>query len=156
MEESMKRALIVLFLVSALTLGFAIGASAMSASTGLIRIPFAFHAGDQLMPAGDYYFEMPMSGRFATGTLVKVYSQTGSICQHLFSQAVDGGFTDNDWHVTFDKYGDTYFLSKVRNSDHGAELSISRSEKRLAAEYRKGAKELGGTVDLRAVPAKAK
>jgi len=155
----MKRALIVLFSLSAVILGFAVAASAGGAleasNSVLMKIPFAFHAGDNLYPAGQYWIEMPRMGGYSAGTMVRISSQDGSSCQHLFSVRTRGVTSDTDYHVTFTKYGDTYFLAKVRNSDLGAEVAQSRAEKKVASEL---AGKTGGvaSVEVIAVHSKAK
>jgi len=155
----MKKVLAVLFSLSAVIFGFAMAASAgggLEASNSvLMRIPFAFHAGDSLFPAGQYWIEMPRMSGFTAGTMVRISSQDGSSCQHLFSVRTRGVITDTDYHVTFTKYGDAYFLAKVRNSDLGAELAQSGTEKKVASEYAGKARGTA-SVEVIAVHSKAK
>jgi hypothetical protein len=156
---NMKRVLIVLFSLSAVIFGFAVAASAGGAleasNSVLMKIPFAFHAGDNLYPAGQYWIEMPRMGGYAAGTMVRISSQDGSSCQYLFSVRTRGVITDTDYHVTFNKYGDTYFLTKVRNSDLGAEVAQSHTEKKVASELA-GKKGGVASIEVIAVHSKAK
>jgi hypothetical protein len=155
----MKKTLVVLFSLSAVIFGIAVAASAAGAleasNSVLMKIPFAFHAGDNLYPAGQYWIEMPRMGGYAAGTMVRIAAQDGSSCQYVFSVRTRGVNTDTDYHVTFNKYGDTYYLAKVRNSELGAEVAQSRSEKRAASEF---AGKTGGitSVEVVAVHPKAK
>ena len=139
--------------------GFSVAASAGGAleasNSVLMKIPFAFHAGDSLYPAGQYWIEMPRMGGYSAGTMVKISARDGSSCQHLFSVRTRGISTDTDYHVTFNKYGDTYFLAKVRNSDLGAEVAQSRTEKRVASEFA-GKTGAIASVEVIAVHSKAK
>jgi len=151
----MKRVLAVLVVLSALIFGFAIGAQAGPESRVWINIPFAFQAGDQLMPAGQYLFEFPRTGNFASGSLLKIATQDGSICQHLLSRTIQDVTKDADWQVSFTKYGDFYFLTKIRNNDLGAEVSKTRKEKELAAEYMQSLKPVAA-VELKATHSKAR
>ncbi len=151
----MKRALAVLVAACATIVGFALVAQAGPARAVLIDIPFAFQAGDQLMPAGQYRFEFPAAGNYATGSLLKISGQDGSVCQHLLSRSVRPVTTDTDWHVTFNKYGDDYFLTKIRSSELGAEVSRTRKEKQLAAEYLQALKPVAA-VEVKATHTKAK
>ena len=59
-EDDMRKALVVLIALCAVTFGFAMGASARTntANSVLINIPFGFYAGDQWMPAGKYFVDM--------------------------------------------------------------------------------------------------
>jgi hypothetical protein len=155
MEGFMKRVLSVTILMSLFVFAGAVVASAETENTGLIKIPFAFHAGSRLMPAGDYRIEMPEMGGFATGTMLKISTPDGVICEHLFSMRIDGVTTDNDYHVTFSKYGDSYLLSKVRNSNLGAQLARSQSEKKMSHEFAKGSPSVS-THELILSPSRAK
>jgi len=155
----MKKTLAVMFSLSLLVFGFAVTASAGGLlepnNSVLMRIPFAFHAGDNYFPAGNYRIEMPRMGGFAAGTMVKITSQDGADCQHLFSVRTEGNTIDTDFHVTFNKYGQDYFLSKVRANELGADVARSRTEKRIASEYA-GKTHGTGSVEVVAVHSKAK
>jgi hypothetical protein len=155
----MRKALAVLVSMSAVIFGFAIGAAAAgSADTSysvMLKIPFAFYAGDTQFPAGNYWIEMPAPLGAATGTLLRVSSRDGANCLNMFTMRVDGVSNDTDYHVTFNKYGDAYFLSKVRNSDLGAQLTRSRSEKKVASEYSRTSGAVA-SVEVVAAPSRAK
>ncbi len=151
----MKRALAVLVVLIALIFGFAVGAQAGPESRVWINIPFAFQAGDQVMPAGQYLFEFPRTGNFALGSLLKIVTQDGSICQHLLSRSIQGVTMEADWQVSFNKYGDVYFLTKIRNNDLGAEVSKTRKEKQMAAEFIQSLKPIAA-VEVMATHSKAR
>jgi hypothetical protein len=131
-----------IFAVSVLlSVGFCVCAAGAFAETGnscWVKIPFAFYAGDKLMPAGKYLFDMPRMSGFASGTMLQVSSPDGVLSQYLFSMRVDGITWSNDYHIAFSRYGDAYFLSKVRNGELGAQIFRSRTEKKLSSEYAKG------------------
>jgi hypothetical protein len=135
LEEIMKRVLTVLAVLSVLVVASAIATATISMNALRVYIPFAFHAGDQLMPAGEYRIELPRDSNIATGSLLRIMSLDAFYCQNLLSRTTKGVTTDSDWHVTFSKVGGQYFLSRVRNSEMGAELSKTREEKLLAREY---------------------
>ena len=137
MEEIMTKALAVSISLCALLVCLSPGAAAGPANGVMMNIPFPFYAGDQLMPSGKYIFDMPRFGNGAVGSLVRVTTPDGAQCMNVFSQVVNTLKADNEYHVTFTKYGEQYFLSKVRNSTIGASLPTSRSEKAVAGEYRK-------------------
>ena len=145
----MKRTLMILAALGALLLvsGFGFGATSESNTAVTVKIPFAFYAGNQQMPAGEYRIAMPRMGGFAIGSMLQVTSPDGSLCQYLFSTVGRPVTNDTDYHLIFNKYGDTYFLSRVRNSDRGAELAPSRVERRLSNEYSKTSPDVG-VVDL--------
>lgn len=121
-----------------------------------VKVPFAFQAGDTLMPAGTYLFEMPGMGGAASGSMLRIVSSDGSLCQSLFSRNISGTTVDNIWQISFAKYGDTYFLAKVRNGNVGAEITKATSEKKLAAEFLRSRKAIA-TVELQqAIHSRAK
>jgi hypothetical protein len=155
MEELMKKALAVSISLCALLVGLSPGAAAGPANGVLMNIPFSFYAGDQLMPSGKYIFDMPRFGNSAVGSLVRVTSPDGTYCTNVFSLVVNALKADNEYHVTFTRYGEQYFLSKVRNSTLGASLLTSRSEKAVAGEYRKSSGTVA-TIELVNTNSKAK
>jgi hypothetical protein len=155
MEDVMKRVFAVMMLAGVLIFAAAIGAQAASSNAVAIKVPFAFQAGDMLMPAGEYLFEFPKTGIHASGSIVRISTQDGSICQYLLSRNTSGGNTNNDWHVSFAKYGDSYFLAKLRNGMTGADLPKTRAEKKLAAEYLRNLKPIA-SVELQPVFTKTK
>jgi hypothetical protein len=142
-EDHMKRALVVLFSLSIVLLGSVTGASAGTSPRMWANIPFAFYAGEEMLPAGEYLFEMPDLGHHTTtGSTLAVRTRDGSICVYL--QAIAGGIYRSGpaYQVTFTRYGDSYFLSKVQNNDIESNLPKTRSEKKTAAAYaRLGGKE---------------
>ena len=131
----MKKILVVLVSVSAMVFAFAIGAFAGSGYSVSVKIPFPFYAGDRLIPAGQYLFEMPTVGNSATGSLLTIRTKDGSVCQHMHTHRVEGDTADTDYHLIFNKYGESYFLTKVLNSDLGAELFRSDTEKKATLAY---------------------
>ncbi len=133
----MKRVVTVLTFIG-LIMGIGIAAVAASDPVARVRIPFAFHAGEQVMPAGEYWIGMPQSGSLARGAMLKIASLDGSLCQNLLSRPEAGSVADSDWRVTFSKVGDQYFLAGMRNSETGAQLAKSRAEKLFAREYGAG------------------
>ena len=151
----MKKTLAVSISLCALLVGLAPGAAAGPANGVLMNIPFSFYAGDQLMPSGKYIFEMPRMGNTATGSLVRVTSPDGTLCMNVFSQVENSLKADEEYRVTFTRYGEQYFLSRLRNSTIGASLPTSRSEKAVAGEYRKSTGN-AATVELVYSHSKAK
>jgi hypothetical protein len=153
----MRKALVVLIALCAVTFGLAMGASARPDTTYSVsvKIPFGFYAGDQWMPAGKYFIDMSAFPGFANGSLLRVSSQDGSICQYLLTMRIDGNMADTDYHVTFTKYGESYFLAKVTNGDLGAQAAKSRAEKRLASEHAQASGAVT-SVEVVAAPARAK
>jgi hypothetical protein len=145
----------IVFALAVVMSGIASAAPAQDENSAYVTIPFAFFVGDDQLPAGQYLFEMPKMGGFAAGTMFRIRSTDGSICQYRLSNRIDGVRTDNDYHVTFNKYGDTYFLTSVRNSLVGAELRKSSLEKKTALQL--GTSASGPTsVELKLKPTRAK
>jgi len=155
----MSKVMAVLICLSAVIFGFAMVASAAgttdTTNSVLMKIPFAFHAGDKLFPAGQYRIELPQMGGYATGTIVRVSTPDGTECQYLFSMRSNGSVADTDYHVTFNKYGEEYFITKVRNSDLGVDFAKSRTEKKLASEHAKVSGAVS-SVEVVSAPSKAK
>jgi hypothetical protein len=151
----MKKTLAVLAVVSGLMFMFVIGAHAESERAAWIKVPFAFQAGDTLLPAGEYMFEFARMGDNATGSLLRIITRDGSICHHMLSRVIPGNTEDRDWQVSFNRYGDSYFVAKVRTGEVGCEISKSRTEKNLANEYMRALQPVA-SVEVKAVHSKAR
>ena len=151
----MKRALTVLLTLCAIWMGFAGVAAAQIEKLVWMKVPFPFYAGDKLLPAGQYSFAMPNMNGFTSGTIMRITAKDDSICQHMLSMRIDGVTASADIHVTFHKYGETYFLSHVRNSDLGAQLPKYPIEKVAQAKAAKALTPIA-SIELKGVLSKAK
>jgi len=132
----MKKAALAVFIVGVLVFGLSINAMADSDRSVWVKVPFAFHAGNTLMPAGTYQFSMRVKPHQA-GNLLRIISQDGSLCENLSTNRIEGNRSDPDVHVYFNKYGDSYFLSKVKGNSLGVEVAKSRAEKQLEGSFSK-------------------
>ena len=90
------------------------------------NIPFGFRAGQTPMPAGEYVIE-------ENGALLVLREAGGKNVCTLLSFAADAPKTGNA-HVTFHRYGDTYFLNSIwdGSSGVGREVTQPRLERELA------------------------
>lgn len=141
----MKKATMALVFLVVLIFGF-VGSASAGENPVWVKVPFAFHAGNALLPAGDYLFNM-QPGRISGGSMLKIVSRDGSMCEQLFSQRIDGYGYAADVNVYFNRYGDSYFLSKVKGYELGAELSKSRTEKNVEVEYLQSSATVGSKVN---------
>ena|SRR5215472_16937098 len=108
-----------------------LSATSAFAQTSRVRIhvPFAFDAGSAHLPAGDY--------RVTKDTLfqwVVLEKEGGSAIFLTTHQAFTGGAVKQNGSLTFDKYGDQYFLRKFSTPGTGAgyEWPMSRAEREIA------------------------
>jgi hypothetical protein len=108
-----------------------LSATSVFAQTSRIRIhvPFAFDAGNTHLPAGDY--------RVAKDTLfqwVVLEKEGGSTIFLTTHRPFTGGTMKENGALTFDKYGDKYFLRKFSTPGTGAgyEWPMSRAEREIA------------------------
>ena len=91
-------------------------------------IPFAFRAGEKAMPAGEYTI------RHSGGSLI-LHNEGGSSVI-LLTNAASRANAPNDARLSFNRYGERYFLSSVWTSDSrdGREILRGRAEKELARQ----------------------
>ena len=104
-------------------------------------IPFAFHAGNVKLPAGQYIVKIPSSAR----GLVYLESRNGTNHAMLLTLPFAQGKSQAPAELVFNQYGKTYFLSKVTDSlsVKGQEVMKSKVEK----EYMRQA-QVPKTVDV--------
>lgn len=105
---------------------------ALEADRVTAKIPFSFVAGDKTYPAGEYQFlaNDPVNPR-----LVTIESENGSrtglaLAESSGNTAIPVASSE----VTFDQFGNRYFLSKIFISGNDAALQIPKSEIQLELE----------------------
>ena len=115
-------------------LSAAIFAAGNSAARLHVNVPFAFYAGNELLPAGNYVFEIgAITPHEASGSAVFVHNETGSIAAWLLTMPGQAPYTDNA-QLEFSRYGERYFLSSVAALGYQANLKTTKSEKEMRAQ----------------------
>ncbi len=126
----MKKVLVVTLFLLTVILGQAFGALENGGSRLVANVPFAFYAGGQLIPAGEYVFDMSALAAYsATGSAVRINSRDGMVYVHM--TAIRGEARGHAFTLTFNKYGNTYFLSEIQNGAVTSRVHKSRTEKEL-------------------------
>jgi len=149
----MKKNLVVMVVLGVFVLG-CLSVSLYAGPRMRANIPFAFYAGKDLLPAGEYWFELRDTGAgSATGASVILRSQNGSVNQFLpiaFAGCVDRGDSHN---VVFNKYGATYFLCTLNEGGYRVCLPRTRAQKELAVAFKGSSRnEVETTVEIAGLP----
>jgi hypothetical protein len=122
----MKRAFVISLGVLMLCASGAFAADPLKAT-----IPFPFYAGNQQLPAGEYVFRGGLTRGLDSNLVVQKRDGSDS---YFVAAIPDGGKLQSpDYRVTFKKYGDTYFLSRITNGMSEIKVLKSRSEKKMAS-----------------------
>lgn len=95
--------------------------SASAQAVAKADIPFAFHVGNTLMPPGTY--KLTRNSNFTY-----ILRGPGSSAAFVVMRA-ESSIKDRGSVITFNRYGDRYFLSQVWDGHDGLECSPSRAEK---------------------------
>jgi hypothetical protein len=103
-----------------------------------IIVPFDFYLEDQLVPAGEYRFEMPFAYS-STASSVTVRSADGKGIRMLATMPATGSISSTN-QLVFNKYGEKYFLSSISISGHRAGLKTFGVEKELKSQIEKAQK----------------
>jgi hypothetical protein len=92
------------------------------------NIPFDFHAGDRLMPAGEYVIHQQGGLVFLRGT------DRGGPAPILMTIGLVGADSSRDARLDFKRYGSEYFLSAIWNpfSKDGRQVPQTARQKELA------------------------
>ncbi len=94
-----------------------------------VNIPFAFQAGDKILPAGEYRIEPVPTG---DGYLHKVQQVSGNARTIVSTTMVDSKDGKSEPHLIFNKYGKSYVLFQIwGGEDRGRQLFKSEREKEL-------------------------
>ena len=98
------------FVLATLALALAISAPA-AAETPLLTadIPFSFTAGGKVLPAGEYTVQYAASG---AAVIIRAVEHRASLVLMTY-RSTDGAAERNDARLTFNRYGDSYFLSQI-------------------------------------------
>jgi len=124
----MKKNIIFLSLVVVLTMTVSI-AYAGSAKSMVIYVPFEFYMGDQLLPAGEYNFEMN-SRLMPTASVVFVRTDEGKGVRFLLTRP-EANKGSNQSNLSFNQYGERHFLSSVSIGVYKANIAMSKLEEEL-------------------------
>jgi hypothetical protein len=97
-----------------------------------VSIPFEFHVGATVMPAGQYDLTWPFG---ASNPLLSVVSCDSNAKSYVMTNNVlNAHGTRSEGHLVFHIYGETYFLSEVwsRGNEAGSALPNSKIEREVA------------------------
>jgi hypothetical protein len=97
-----------------------------------INVPFDFYADGQLLPAGEYVFNMGLVGPDTASSIV-IRSKDGAE-RRLVATMPDVNENTANAYVQFKQYGDKYLLSSVAIRSFKANLKITTLEKELSAQ----------------------
>jgi hypothetical protein len=122
----MKRNLALLAFVAVLVSGFAF--AGIGTHFG-VKIPFAFYIEDQLLPAGEYDFEMG-------GSAIVVRTKDGIGVRFLATMSGANEKSAADF-LQFHRYGDKHFLSNVAIGSHKANVKIAKTEQEVRSRIEK-------------------
>jgi hypothetical protein len=124
----MKRNLVFLSLIVILTLAVSL-AYAGTAKTMSVNVPFEFYVEDQLLPAGEYKFEMS-GAPLAAASVVTVRTINGTGIRFLLTRSeIDTGLPQS--HLRFNQYDEKRFLSSVSIGDYKANVTMFSLEKEI-------------------------
>ncbi len=123
----MKRVYFGLFTVALLALA-SVAAFAGTAELTKTDVPFAFYAGDQLMPAGSYIVQVDDNHR-----QLLLRAADGSTGCMLLAQASNDG-EELSPAMVFDRLGNSYFLRAVKDSVDEFDIAPSKTEKNITNE----------------------
>ena len=91
------------------------------------NLPFSFTAGAKNFDPGGYYVEE------VKPHVLLVRSDRTNASTFLMGTAIEPGKASGMVTLTFNRYGDQYFLSKVADHNRGSKMAPSKGEKRLMA-----------------------
>jgi len=101
--------------------------SLMAQEPILVKVPFDFTAGSKSFAAGEYRVKEQAPH------VLGIQSVDGHANLMTMTQAGQSNTKAGEVRLTFNRYGDRYFLAHVSGNDRGWELPKSSVEKELAA-----------------------
>jgi len=110
-----------------LILGLAVAAAAIPPVRA--NIPFAFHVGDVTLPAGEYVIRALDQ---SVGFTYMIQSRSSSESYFVPTAPGQKNYNDNNFQLTFTKYGASCFLSKIRTGSTEITTAKGRAERELS------------------------
>lgn len=123
--------------VGALALGILVSLASLPAAAKSVDgmralVPFAFHVGERLVPAGEY----TIKSATADEQMLSIVGDKSSTATTTNS-ATESGNGEGRARLVFHKYGDQYFLAAIWGPDStGRALSETKRERNLRKELR--------------------
>ena len=98
-----------------------------------VQIPFGFHVGKSILPAGGYIVDTTMQG------VLRLKSHDSKSSVMVLTHGVEKFKATDDGWLIFNKYRDEYFLSQAwKPGNHtGSELTKTKHEFEAAAAARR-------------------
>jgi hypothetical protein len=122
-------------LVAAGVFSFALSSPvAAQGDAAVVKIPFKFIVGDQLLPAGSYRIA-PQTAGWTVVSIANVDGKSKAVTAFISAQGLPPVSAGNDTHVQFAAYHGQYFLQEiVVAGGEGRRLMVtqSRAERTLA------------------------
>jgi hypothetical protein len=99
------------------------------------KIPFDFSVGDKTFPAGVY----TVTRVNAEKIMLRLSSEDGQEAIHIITNPVEAKESSKTAKLIFRRYGETYFLSQIWESDEiqGRQLLKSRTERSVERDLAK-------------------
>jgi hypothetical protein len=97
-----------------------------------VTIPFDFYAGSQLIPAGEYKFEMGALNHGSASSVIMRTKDGSGVSVLVTMPDVNRSTFQN--HLRFNQYGAKYFLSSIAISSHKANLKPTKLEQELRSQ----------------------
>jgi hypothetical protein len=136
MEVVMKKTAKMMVVLGIVLLGAVIAASAATAPRMRVNIGFTFYAGEQQLPAGEYWVELRSTDSYsATGSLLVIRSLDESAYQMLLAKPESQHMDDSAAYLLFNRIGDSYFLIKAHSGSIDSNVFKSRSEKQVKMAF---------------------
>lgn len=123
MKNSLPRSLAVLGFCAAIC-----PLNLLAQSSIRFTAPFDFTVGGKTFAAGQYYVEFPQP------LILAIFSADNRQSEMLIVQGGEASHSASYASLTFNKYGDHYFLERVSGPYRGWELPRSPAEKELSAK----------------------
>ena len=104
-----------------------------------VEIPFDFSVGDTTLPAGTYSITRVLSDK----SVLRLSSEDRGEEVNILTHSVQASEFPKTGKLIFNRYGETYFLSQIWESDatQGRQLSKSRTERSIERDLAKRGEE---------------
>ena len=130
MKSAMVRMMVSVAAVTAIALTVSSGALKAQTVALKVDVPFAFHAGDSMLPAGTYFVKKQ-------GDAIRIWDGNGHAISVLCNAVSKTSKNAAANEVAFNRYGNDYFLNEVRWDGYNTARGLMKSKTEM--EFAKAA-----------------
>jgi len=130
MKNATVRLMVSMAVVAAIALTISSGSLMAQSRALVVNVPFSFHAGDSMLPAGTYFVKRQ-------GEAIRIWDGNGHSASMLSNAVSKTSKNAAANELSFNRYGKDYFLNEVRWNGYSTSRGLMKTKTEM--EFAKAA-----------------